>query len=167
MEGRAARAGSIAGVFHLVLHTPEIPGNSGNAIRIAATTGATLHLVRPLGFELDDARLRRAGLDYHDLAHLRVHEDLEALWAALPGARVFAFTASASRPYTDVAYRRGDVLLLGRESTGLPEEVMAHERVTARVRVPMVARARSMNVSNVAAIAVQEAWRQHGFTGAA
>lgn len=153
-------------MLHLAIHEPEIPGNSGNAIRIAATTGAMLHLVRPLGFDLEDAKLRRAGLDYHDLAHLRVHEDLEELLADLPDARVFAFTASASDRYTDVAYRDGDLLLLGRESTGLPEHVLAHPRITRRVRVPMVAGARSMNVSNVAAIAVQEAWRQTGFAGA-
>lgn len=153
-------------MLHLAIHEPEIPGNSGNAIRIAATTGAMLHLVRPLGFDLEDAKLRRAGLDYHDLAHLRVHEDLEGLFAELPDARVFAFTARADDHYTDVAYRDGDLLLLGRESTGLPEHVMAHPRVTRRVRVPMVAGARSMNVSNVAAIAVQEAWRQTGFAGA-
>ncbi len=153
-------------MLHLAIHEPEIPGNSGNAIRIAATTGAMLHLVRPLGFDLEDAKLRRAGLDYHDLAHLRVHDDLDALLDALPGARVFAFTARAAARYTDVAYRDGDLLLLGRESTGLPEAVMAHPRVTARVRVPMIGGARSMNVSNVAAIAVQEAWRQLGFTGA-
>ncbi len=153
-------------MLHLAIHEPEIPGNSGNAIRIAATTGAMLHLVRPLGFDLEDAKLRRAGLDYHDLAHLQVHDDLDALLAALPGARVFAFTARAAARYTDVDYRDGDLLLLGKESTGLPEEVMAHPRVTQRVRVPMVGGARSMNVSNVAAIAVQEAWRQLGFTGA-
>ncbi len=153
-------------MLHVAIHEPEIPGNSGNAIRIAATTGAMLHLVRPLGFDLEDAKLRRAGLDYHDLAHLRVHDDLDALLDALPGSRVFAFTARAAARYTEVAYRDGDLLLLGRESTGLPEGVMAHPRVTQRVRVPMVDGARSMNVSNVAAIAVQEAWRQLGFAGA-
>lgn len=157
-------------MFHLVLHRPEIPPNTGNAIRLVACTGATLHLVRPLGFVMDDARLRRAGLDYHDLARVHVHEDLAALWAwlrrdgPLPG--VHAFTASAATRHTDVAYRRGDVLLLGSESVGLPPEVLAAPEVTDRLRVPMLAGRRSLNVTSTAAVVLYEAWRQHGFAGA-
>jgi tRNA (cytidine/uridine-2'-O-)-methyltransferase len=158
----------------MAFHRPEIPGNTGSAIRLAACTGALLHLVRPLGFALDDAKLRRAGLDYHDLARVRVHDDLPALWAHLRGTggaqgrlpRVFAFTARATRRYTDVAYAPGDVLLFGAESVGLPEQVLHAGEVTDRLRVPMLAGRRSLNLASTAAIAVHEAWRQHGFAGA-
>ena len=153
-------------MFHVVLYRPEIPPNTGNAIRLVACTGAELHLVRPLGFDLDDAKLRRAGLDYHDLARVTVHDDLDAVWAALPQARVFAFSTSGTTRYTDVAYRPGDALLFGPESVGLPAEVQHHPRVTDRLRVPMVAGRRSLNLANTAAIAVHEAWRQNGFAGA-
>ena len=153
-------------MFHVVLYRPEIPPNTGNAIRMAACTGARLHLVRPLGFTLDDARLRRAGLDYHDLARVSVHDDLDALWAALAGSRVFAFSASATTRYTDVAYAEGYALLFGPESVGLPDDVQHAAQVTDRLRVPMLAGRRSLNLSNTAAIAVHEAWRQHGFAGA-
>lgn len=153
-------------MFHVVLYRPEIPPNTGNAIRMAACTGAHLHLVRPLGFTLDDARLRRAGLDYHDLARVSVHDDLDATWDALGGARVFAFSAAATTRYTDVAYAPGDALLLGPESVGLPPEVQHAPRVTERVRVPMLPGRRSLNLANTAAIAVHEAWRQNGFAGA-
>jgi tRNA (cytidine/uridine-2'-O-)-methyltransferase len=155
-------------VFHVVFHTPEIPPNTGNAIRMVACTGAQLHLVRPLGFTLDDARLRRAGLDYHDLARVHVHDDLDALWAVLAATgsgRVFAFTTAATTRYTDVAYAAGDALLFGPESVGLPPQVQHAPQVTDRLRVPMVPGRRSLNLSNTAAIAVHEAWRQHGFAG--
>lgn len=152
-------------MFRVLFHEPRIPGNTGNTIRLAAATGAELHLVEPLGFTLDEPRLRRAGLDYHDLATLQVHPDLEAALAALEGARVFAFTTGATRAYTDVAYEPGDVLLFGAEPTGLPEEVLEHPRVTDRLRLPMLPARRSMNLANCAAIAVYEAWRQHGFAG--
>ena len=150
-------------MFRILFHEPRIPGNTGNTIRLAAATGAELHLVEPLGFELSDAKLRRAGLDYHDLATLTVHPDLETALAALDGARVFAFTTGATRAYTDVAYEPGDVLMFGAEPSGLPEEVQSHPRVTDRLRLPMLASRRSMNLANCAAIAVYEAWRQHGF----
>ena len=159
-------------MFHVVFYRPEIPPNTGNAIRMVATTGATLHLVGPLGFTLDEPRLRRAGLDYHDLARVHVHDDLEAAWTALAAGgeggalgRVFAFSTAATTRYTDVAYRPGDVLLFGPESVGLPPEVQHAPQVTDRVRVPMVPGRRSLNLSNTAAVAVHEAWRQHGFTG--
>ena len=152
-------------MFRILFHEPRIPGNTGNTIRLAAATGAELHLVEPLGFELSDAKLRRAGLDYHDLATLTVHPDLETALAALDGARVFAFTTGATRAYTDVAYEPGDVLMFGAEPSGLPEDVQTHPRVTDRLRLPMLASRRSMNLANCAAIAVYEAWRQHGFAG--
>ena len=153
-------------MFHVVYFEPRIPGNTGSAIRLTAGTGATLHLVEPLGFDLSEARLRRAGLDYHDLAHVVVHPDLETALAALPG-RVLAFTAQTDRWYTDVEYRDDDVLLFGPEPTGLPDEVLAHPRVTERVRIPMLPGRRSMNLTNAAAVASYEAWRQLGFPGGA
>ena len=152
-------------MLRVVFLEPRIPGNTGNAIRLAAVTGCELHLVEPLGFDLTDAQLRRAGLDYHDLATVTVHADLGAAWAALEPARVFAFTAHASRPFTDVAYEPGDVLLFGAEPDGLPERALHDPHVTDRLRVPMLAGRRSLNLSNVAAIAVYEAWRQLGFAG--
>ena len=153
-------------MFRILFHTPEIPGNTGNAIRLAAITGAELHLVEPLGFDLSDAKLRRAGLDYHDLAVLHVHPDLETAWKALEPERVYAFTTDGEASYTDIAYQPGDVLMLGRESVGLPEEVKHDPHVTARVRLPMLPSLRSLNLANSASIAVYEAWRQHGFPGA-
>src|ERR1043166_8972213 len=125
-------------VFRILFHTPEIPGNTGNAIRLAAITGAELHLVEPLGFDFSDAKLRRAGLDYHDLAVVTVHPDLEAAFVALGDANVYAFTTAATVPYTDIAYQPGDVLMFGTEPTGLPEDVLAHSRITTQVRLPMV-----------------------------
>ena len=150
-------------VLRILFFEPRIPGNTGNAIRLAAVTGCELHLVEPLAFGLADAQLRRAGLDYRDLASVTVHPGLAAAWTALAPGRVFAFTAHATRPYTDVAYAPGDVLLFGPEPTGLPPEVLADTHVTDRLRVPMLAGRRSLNLSNVAAIAVYEAWRQLGF----
>ena len=150
-------------MFRMLFHEPRIPGNTGNTIRLAAATGSELHLVEPLGFDLSDAQLRRAGLDYHDLAVMTVHRDLDTAFAVLGDARVFAFTTSAQRPYTDVAYEAGDVLLFGAEPDGLPDDVLAHPRVTDRLRLPMLPGRRSMNLANCAAIAVYEAWRQHGF----
>jgi tRNA (cytidine/uridine-2'-O-)-methyltransferase len=150
-------------MFRIVYFQPRIPPNTGNAIRLAAVTGCELHLVEPLGFDLSDAQLRRAGLDYHDLASLTVHADLEAVWTALLPARVFAFTAQGARSYVDVAYEAGDVLLFGPEPTGLPAEVLADPHVTDRLRIPMQPARRSLNLANATAIAVYEAWRQHGF----
>jgi len=149
-------------VLRVLFHEPRIAGNTGNAIRMCAATGAELHLVAPL-FELDEPRLRRAGLDYHDLAHVVVHADLAAALDALPGARVLAFTTGADLRYTDVAYADGDVLMFGPEPTGLAPEVLAHRRVTSRVRIPMLPGRRSLNLSNAAAVAAYEAWRQLGF----
>jgi tRNA (cytidine/uridine-2'-O-)-methyltransferase len=154
-------------VLHIVFFEPRIPGNTGAAIRLAAGTGATLHLVEPLGFDLSEAKLRRAGLDYHDLAHVVVHADLGALWTALPTNDVYAFTTQASRFHTDVQYTPDDVLLFGPEPTGLPDEVLSDPRITDQLRIPMLAGRRSMNLSNAASVGVYEAWRQLGFAGGA
>ena len=151
--------------FRLLFHTPEIPGNTGNAIRLAAITGAELHLVEPLGFNFDDAHLRRAGLDYHDLALVTVHANLTAAWEALQPDRVFAFTGSGTVRYDEVAYQPGDVLVFGQESTGLPAEVLADEMITDTVYLPMQSGRRSLNLANSASIVLYEAWRQHDFAG--
>ncbi|WP_312179516.1 tRNA (cytidine(34)-2'-O)-methyltransferase [Arthrobacter sp.] len=153
-------------MFRILFYTPEIPGNTGNAIRLAAITGAELHLVEPLGFDLEDSKLRRAGLDYHDLAVLHVHPNLDAAWKALAPERVFAFTSDGETTYTDINYLPGDVLLFGPESVGLPQEVKTDPHVTSRVRLPMLPSLRSLNLANSASIAVYEAWRQQGFAGA-
>ncbi|ABM08050.1 MULTISPECIES: tRNA (cytidine(34)-2'-O)-methyltransferase [Micrococcaceae] len=153
-------------MFRILFHTPEIPGNTGNAIRLAAITGAELHLVEPLGFDFSDAKLRRAGLDYHDLAVVTVHKDIEAAWAALKPERVFAYTSDGETSYTDISYREGDVLMFGPESVGLPDWLKQDPHVTARVRLPMKPSLRSLNLANAASIAVFEAWRQNGFAGA-
>lgn len=149
-------------MFRILFFEPRIAGNTGNAIRLAAATGSHLHLVDPL-FDFEDSKLRRAGLDYHDLAVVTVHETIEDAYAALLPARVFAFTTQATTTYTDIAYEPGDVLLFGPEPTGLPPEVLDDERVTEALRLPMLAGRRSMNLANCASIAVYEAWRQHGF----
>ncbi|MEB3367527.1 tRNA (cytidine(34)-2'-O)-methyltransferase [Saccharopolyspora mangrovi] len=148
-------------MFHVVFYHPEIPGNAGNAIRMAAGSGTALHLIEPLGFSVEDAKLRRAGLDYHDRAALHVHPSLEACWDALRPERVIAFTARTETSYADVDYRPGDVLLFGPESVGLPDELI--EAASLKVRIPMLPGIRSMNLANSAAVAVYEAWRQQGF----
>jgi tRNA (cytidine/uridine-2'-O-)-methyltransferase len=153
-------------VFRILFHSPEIPGNTGNAIRLAAITGAELHLVEPLGFDFSDAKLRRAGLDYHDLAVVTVHRSIEDAWAALQPERVYAFTSDGTASYTDIAYQPGDVLMFGQESVGLPEDVKHDAHVTSTVRLPMLPALRSLNLANAASIAVYEAWRQQGFAGA-
>ena len=150
-------------MFHIVFVEPRIPQNTGNAIRLAAVTGAHLHLVEPLGFAMTDAKLRRAGLDYHDLAVVTVHPTLDRLWDAVLPARVFAFSAAGKTCYAEIAYRAGDVLMFGPEPSGLPDPVLHHPNVTGRVRIPMLAGRRSLNLSNAAAIAAYEAWRQLGF----
>lgn len=150
-------------VFNLVFFEPRIAGNTGNSIRLSAVTGATLHLIEPLGFEMEDSKLRRAGLDYHDLAHTCVHPNLDALFEALPTARVFAFTTQAPQSFATITYNLGDVLLFGPEPDGLPQSVREHPRITQEVRIPMIPGRRSLNLANSAAIALYEAWRQHGY----
>ncbi len=152
-------------MLHVVFFEPRIPPNTGNAIRLAAGTGCALHLIEPLGFDMSEPKLRRAGLDYHDLASVTVHPNLAAAWKVLRPERVFAFTAAGTTRNTDIAYREGDVLLFGPEPTGLPQEVLDDPIVTDRVRIPMLPGRRSMNLSNAAAVAVYEAWRQLGFPG--
>lgn len=150
-------------MLRLVFVNPVIPPNTGNAIRLSAVTGAALHLVEPLGFTLDDANLRRAGLDYHDLASLTVHPDMDALWSSVLPARVFAFSSSATTRYVDIAYEDGDVLMFGTEPTGLPPDVLHDPNVTDRLRIPMLPGRRSLNLANSASIVLYEAWRQLGF----
>lgn len=154
-------------MFRLLFYSPRIAPNTGNAIRTAAATGCELHLVEPLGFDLSEPKLRRAGLDYHDLASVAVHPSLDAAWAALSAQRVFAFTAHATTLFTEVGYQGGDVLMFGPEPTGLDAATLTDAHITEQVRIPMVAGRRSLNLSNAAAVAVYEAWRQHGFAGAA
>lgn len=152
-------------MFRLLFYSPRIAPNTGNAIRTAAATGCELHLVEPLGFDLSEPKLRRAGLDYHDLASVTVHPSLQAAWDALAPERVIAFTAHATTLYADVAYRPGDVLMFGPEPTGLDEVTLGDAHITHRVRIPMLPGRRSLNLSNAAAVAVYEAWRQQGYPG--
>jgi len=153
-------------VFRIVFNAPEIPGNSGNAIRLSAITGAELHLVKPLGFNFEDANLRRAGLDYHDMANVTIHENLDAAFEALGEGRVFAFTSEGKTIYSEISYEPSDILLFGKESVGLSAEDKVHPRVTDLVRLPMLPGRRSLNLANTASIVAYEAWRQHGFAGA-
>jgi tRNA (cytidine/uridine-2'-O-)-methyltransferase len=154
-------------MFRIAFVEPRIPPNTGNAIRLAAATGCELHLVGPLAFDFSESRVRRAGLDYHDLASVTIHRDIEAAWQTWLPARVFAFTGQAGLSYSDVEYAPGDVLMFGTEATGLPDSVLDDPRVTDLVRIPMLPGLRSLNLSNAAAIAVYEAWRQNGFAGSA
>lgn len=154
-------------MFDIVFYTPEIPPNTGNAMRLAAVTGCRLHLIEPLGFEMDDARLRRAGMDYRDKAVTTVHESLDAWRSTTRPDRVFALTVDGDRVYTEEAFGSGDAFLFGPESVGLPKEVVAAPWVTGTLRLPMVAGVRSVNLANAVSIVVYEAWRQLGFGGAA
>ena len=153
-------------MLRVLLYQPEIPPNTGNVIRLCANTGCELHLVEPLGFTLDDARLRRAGLDYHEFADIRVHPSLDACLAALGGPRVFASRPRGPPPPDQVCFQHGDALLFGPESRGLPDAVVASVPEAQRLRLPMRPGQRSLNLSNAVAVAVFEAWRQHGFDGA-
>jgi tRNA (cytidine/uridine-2'-O-)-methyltransferase len=154
-------------MLHVILFRPEIPPNTGNVIRLCANTGAGLHLIRPLGFELDDTRLRRAGLDYHEYARVAVHDDLDTCLAALGHPRVFAFSTRGRSLHVDAQFANGDALLFGCETAGLPEAVLSAVPQERRLRLPMCADSRSLNLSNSVAVAVYEAWRQLGFCGAA
>ena len=150
-------------MFHLVLFEPQIPPNTGNAIRLCANTGATLHLVKPLGFRLDDRSLQRSGLDYHNLADVRVHASLDACLKSLTGARVFAVETGAGTRYSEARYRPGDVLVFGSETHGLPVDVLDRIGPENGVFIPMKPRSRSLNLSNAVAVVAYEAWRQIGF----
>jgi tRNA (cytidine/uridine-2'-O-)-methyltransferase len=153
-------------VFHIVFVEPRIPANSGNAIRLVAATGAHLHLIEPLGFTMTDAKLRRAGLDYHDLATVTVHPTLQSLWDDVLPATVYAFTTRADTSYAEVRYAPGDVLMFGAEPSGLDPNVLGDPNVSATLRIPMLPGRRSLNLANCAALATYEAWRQNGFAGA-
>ena len=154
-------------MFHVVLFEPEIPPNTGNVIRLCANTGANLHLIKPLGFSLDDKSLKRSGLDYHDLAHVKVHDNIDACRLALPEARMFAIETGAQRNYGDVAYQPGDAFLFGPETRGLPQTVLDQVGAENGLAIPMRAQNRSINLSNAVAIVVFEAWRQLGFADSA
>ena len=152
-------------MLDIVLYEPEIPANAGNVIRLCANTGARLHLVRPFGFSLHDRQLRRAGLDYHALARVVQHESWPACRAQLGGRRCLALSTRGTRRYDEVSYGEGAVLVFGPETRGLPAEVLTEFEPECRVRLPMRAGARSINLSNAVAIIVYEAWRQLGFRG--
>jgi tRNA (cytidine/uridine-2'-O-)-methyltransferase len=152
-------------MFDVILHQPEIPPNTGNVIRLCANTGARLHLVAPLGFELDDARLRRAGLDYHEFATVRVHASLDAALAAAGSPRVFALSTRGTVRHDTPRYAAGDAFLFGSETRGLPDTVLDAIPSTQRLRLPMRPDNRSLNLSNAVAVVVYEAWRQLGFAG--
>ena len=154
-------------MFHVVLFQPEIPPNTGNIIRLCANAGAALHLIRPLGFELSEARVKRAGLDYHEMATVREHADLESFLKEVSPPRLFAVSTRGRRRYTEVQYQAGDAFLFGPETRGLPQALldgMAQENI---LRLPMRPGNRSLNLSNAVAVLVFEAWRQHGFPGGA
>lgn len=152
-------------MFDIVLFQPEIPPNTGNLIRLTANTGCRLNLVEPLGFDLSDKQLARAGLDYHDMASVQVHASWEAAQAALPRQRWFALTTKGSTCYADITYQPGDILLFGPESRGLPPEILEQFDAGHRLRLPMLPGSRSMNLSNAVSVVVFEAWRQNSFLG--
>jgi tRNA (cytidine/uridine-2'-O-)-methyltransferase len=152
-------------VFHIVLFQPEIPPNTGNAIRLCANTGSTLHLVKPLGFDLYHKNARRAGLDYDDLATVRLHQGFDACVEALNGARLFTVETSGTRVYSEAAFQPGDALIFGSERRGLPAKVLDLIPPERQLTIPMRAGNRSLNLSNAVALVVYEAWRQTGFAG--
>lgn len=160
------RDSATSAMFHVILHQPEIPPNTGNVIRLCANTGAALHLIAPLGFELEDRRLRRAGLDYREYARVRVHDSLAACAEAVEWHRLLAFSTRGRTAYTDCRYQPGDALLFGAETRGLPQALLDALPPAHRLRLPMRAQSRSLNLSNAVAVVVYEAWRQCGFAGA-
>ena len=151
--------------MNVVLYQPEIPQNTGNIIRICANTGAKLHLVKPFGFEWDDKRLRRAGLDYHELALVSLYENFEDCQAALAGTRWFALTTKAKRSYAEVSFRPNDTVLFGQETKGLPASIAESLTNEQKLRIPMQATSRSINLANSVAITLYEGWRQQNFDG--
>ncbi|MEP6938378.1 MAG: tRNA (uridine(34)/cytosine(34)/5-carboxymethylaminomethyluridine(34)-2'-O)-methyltransferase TrmL [Rudaea sp.] len=154
-------------MLHVVLYQPEIPPNTGNVIRLCANSGARLHLIRPLGFDLDHAKLRRAGLDYHEFATVDVHDDLDAFVARARPARMLALSTRGGTLYTNIRFDDGDALVFGPETRGLPQSLLDALPATQRVRLPMRPGNRSLNLSNAVAVVVYEAWRQQGFGGGA
>jgi tRNA (cytidine/uridine-2'-O-)-methyltransferase len=154
-------------MFDVVLYEPEIPPNTGNIMRLCANTGARLHLIEPLGFALDEKRLRRAGLDYRDWAQVRTHANFEQMLTSLRPARLYAYSTRGKRLYSDVRYQADDALLFGPETRGLPASLLAQVAEECRLRVPLRPDNRSLNLSNAVAVVIYEAWRQQGFTGGA
>jgi len=151
-------------MFHVALHEPEIPPNTGNLMRLTVNTGCRLHLIHPLGFDLDAAKLRRAGLDYREHASVEEHASFEDFLTEVGPDRIVAFSQHGTTMYTDVEYRPDDVLLFGKESVGLPQDILESPAVGTVARIPIAEGGRSLNLANAAAIAVYEAWRQHGFS---
>ena len=153
-------------MLHVILHEPEIPPNTGNIIRLCANSGCRLHLIEPLGFDTDARALRRAGLDYHALADVQRHRNLDACLQALPGSRLLIVETVGGRLYSDEHYRPGDALLFGSETRGLPAAVLAAHPEAPRLLIPMLTAGRSLNLANAVSVVVYEAWRQLGFAGA-
>ncbi|NOY66231.1 MAG: tRNA (uridine(34)/cytosine(34)/5-carboxymethylaminomethyluridine(34)-2'-O)-methyltransferase TrmL [Gammaproteobacteria bacterium] len=153
-------------MFNIVLFEPEIPPNTGNIIRLCANTGSQLHLIKPLGFELDDKRLRRAGLDYHEFANINIYDDFDEFLQKEKPQRMFACTTKAQFSYAEVEYRQGDTFIFGPETRGLPESVRLSLKPENNIRISMLADSRSLNLSNAVAVILYEAWRQQGFKGA-
>jgi len=167
-----ARRGSLSAIeieslalFHVVLYQPEIPPNTGNIIRLCANTGSILHLIHPLGFAFEDKRLRRAGLDYREFAEVQQHADFEAFLRAVEPARWFGVSTRGASRYDRIDYRAGDAFVFGPETRGLPQAMLEDLPAARRIRLPMRAGQRSLNLSNSVAVLVYEAWRQHGFAG--
>jgi tRNA (cytidine/uridine-2'-O-)-methyltransferase len=152
--------------LHVILYQPEIPPNAGNVIRLCANTGAQLHLIRPLGFDLEDRKLRRAGLDYHEWASVRVHDSLTGCRTEIGGGRIWAFSTRGRRLYSEARFAAGDSVLFGPETRGLPAAVLEEIDADQRLRLPMMPGSRSLNLSNAVAVAVFEAWRQQAFADA-
>lgn len=152
-------------MFHVVLYQPEIPPNTGNIIRLCANTGSVLHLIRPLGFDLDERKLRRAGLDYREWVTVQDHESLAAFRAALKPARLWAVSTKGTQPFSAASYETGDAFLFGPETRGLPDDVLQSLDRKVVIRLPMVPDSRSLNLANTVAVVVYEAWRQQGFEG--
>ena len=153
-------------MFHIVLFEPEIPANTGNIIRLCANTGTQLHLIKPLGFELDDKKLRRAGLDYHEWVAVKEHESLAVFMAAIKPKRLFALTTKGKHPVSEVSFEAEDAFIFGPETRGLPGDILADIGEAQCLYLPMQAESRSLNLSNTVAIVLYEAWRQLGFAGA-
>jgi len=151
-------------MFEVVLYEPEIPPNTGNIMRLAANSGCRLHLIEPLGFELDDKQLRRAGLDYREYASVSTHQSLDECLTSLPGQRYFAVSTKGTATYSDIAFQPGDVMIFGPETRGLPADVLRRFPADRVLRIPMRQDSRSLNLANAVSILVYEAWRQQGFS---
>ena len=150
--------------IHIALYEPEIPPNTGNIIRLCANTNSQLHLIEPLGFDMDEKKLRRAGLDYHELTNVHRHKNFEDFLLAIKGQRLFGLSTKGTKTYCDIQYQKGDCLLFGPETRGLPEAIRNHNNITELLTIPMAKNSRSLNLSNSAAIVNMEAWRQLNFS---